>query len=313
MIDKAFCMRLANGQECHFSATERASQWLEKMASIMQLRRCKSNGHSKLIFAREVLDNQADANSISSLDLDLQRDLSRDGWRPHDLWDRNRNLLRFWSHPDMSVLICDIGCEEEDPSDAVSKMRLSMYLIYRQAQHSGGLPFHAALVERNGMGIVLAASTGGGKSTCCDRFPVSWRILCDDETLIVRGSDGRYMAHPFPTWSDHIHRRLDRTWNVQQHVPLVAIFFLDWAETDEIVPVAQAQAAIVSNKLAEQVVYYRGHSNLGLEARRAFARELLDNACELARAVPAFVLSVSLTGSFWEKIDEVLEGVSVET
>jgi SynChlorMet cassette protein ScmC len=169
----------------------------------------------------------------------------------------------------------------------------------------GGLPLHAALVERNGMGILLAGHGGAGKSTCCQRLPSSWHALCDDETLVVINEEKQYFAHPFPTWSDYLWKRSERTWNVQKYVPLSAIFLLEQSETDEAIRIGQGQGATFINTLATDVCR-RNWRNLDRKEERAQRKQLFQNACELARAVPAFKLRFSLNGRFWEKIEEVL-------
>jgi hypothetical protein len=49
---------------------------------------------------------------------------------------------------------------------------------------------------------------------------------------------------------------------------------------------------------------------LGLfkEEVRALYLERFNNLCALARAIPAHVLHISLTGAFWQEIERALEG-----
>jgi SynChlorMet cassette protein ScmC len=144
-----------------------------------------------------------------------------------------------------------------------------------------------------------------GKSTCCRQLPHSWRALCDDEALIVRDDNRKYFVHPFPTWSDCLYQRSEKTWNVQQHVPLSVIFFLEKAETNEVIPIGQGQAAIFINQSATQVCQ-RSWINLDQQEESALREELFDNACELAKEIRVYKLRVSMNGRFWEKIEEVL-------
>jgi SynChlorMet cassette protein ScmC len=184
-------------------------------------------------------------------------------------------------------------------------MRLSLYPIYERALNSGGLPFHAGVVERDGKGVLLAAPKNIGKSTCCRRIPRPWNALCDEETLIVQDAQRQYLAHPFPTWSDYLTRGSNRTWNVQRYIPLAAIFFLEQAEADKVIPLGQGEAAALMNQSAMQVCV-RNWMNLDGEKMRAFRKKLFDNACELTWAIPIFKLRVSLTGRFWEEMEKVL-------
>ena len=53
---------------------------------------------------------------------------------------------------------------------------------------------------------------------------------------------------------------------------------------------------------------------LGLckEELRALHLERFNNLCALARVVPAHVLHISLTGAFWQEIEQALEGGHVK-
>lgn len=184
-------------------------------------------------------------------------------------------------------------------------MRYSLYPIYQKAQDLGGLPFHAGLVESDGKGVLLAASRNIGKSTCCRRIPNPWDVLCDEEALVMRTDQEQYVAHPFPTWSDYLMKRSERTWDVQRYVPLSAIFFLERGETDEAIPIGQGEAAVQINNSVTQVLL-RTHHYLDREEVKVSRKKLFDNGCDLAGAVPAFKLRVSLKGRFWEEIEEVL-------
>jgi len=49
---------------------------------------------------------------------------------------------------------------------------------------------------------------------------------------------------------------------------------------------------------------------LGEEETRALQLERFDNLCSLARAVPAHALHISLTGAFWQEIEQVLDATN---
>lgn len=291
-------MRLANGHGWYITATEEARTWVERLANIMKLETCEVSEYPKLIFVREKsFKNHAEETLLSI------KQLSMKGWELHDL-----RLIRVWIHHDIPDVICEIGYEKDYNHDYdfnVVKMLLSLYPIYQRELNSGGLPFHAGLIERKDKGALLAAPGGTGKSTCCRRIPLPWNPLCDDEALIVFDGMGQYIVHPFPTWSELIQKRSESTWDVQRHVPLSAIFFLEQAKNDEVISIGQGQAAILINKMANQVCY-RNWKNLGLEKQALFKKELFNNSCELAKKIPAFILRVSLSGQFWEEIESVL-------
>ena len=47
---------------------------------------------------------------------------------------------------------------------------------------------------------------------------------------------------------------------------------------------------------------------LSKEEIRALHLERFNNLCALARVIPAHVLHISLTGAFWQEIEQALEG-----
>ena len=265
----------------------------------MQLESSESNGYPKLIFIEKESHREGYREPVCRLDKDIRDALPEHGWEPHDT-----HAFRLWTHRDATDVICEIS-DEGDQRFRLLRMRLFLYPVYRRAQESGGLPFHAALVERDGRGVLLAAPSRTGKSTCCRRLVAPWFALGDDETLFVRDDKGRYFAHPFPTWSEYLGGRSQRTWNVERHVPLSAIFFLERGETDQSLPVGQGKAASFINESAAQVGQ-RTWIRLPREEKRRLRRKAFDNACELAKVIPAFKLRVSLNGRFWEEMEKVL-------
>ena len=179
-------------------------------------------------------------------------------------------------------------------------------VIAREAQVRGGILLHGALAERDGVGVVLAAPGGTGKTTASGRLPVPWRSLCDDTTLVVRDPRGNYMAHPWPTWSRFLWGGSGGRWNVQHAVPLGGIFLLSRAVEDRGEPVGAGQAVSLLVQSAQQASQLMSRG-LGREENRAMQLERFNNLCDLARVVPAHLLHISLTGVFWKEIERALE------
>ena len=294
-----YCIRLANGQRWQLIATEGKRSWVEKLASIMELKTCDENGYPKMIFIRRETYKKKRGEPIYYLAPNMQDCLPRGGWQAQKL-----PAINFWYHRDVPDVICEYGHEESHELDILRKS-LALYPIFERAQSSGGLPFHAGLVERDGKGILLAASGNTGKSTCCRRLYSPWHPLCDDETLVVRDDLKRYLAHPFPTWSDHLWRNSEQTWSVEENILVSAIFFLEQAETDEVTRMGQGEAAVTINQSVEQVCN-RFWNNLNNEELRTRREKVFENACELAGSIPAFRLRVSFKGRFWEQIEKVI-------
>ena len=197
-----------------------------------------------------------------------------------------------------------MGLQDGDGQD-IQMMRMALQPIYQRSQDTGGLPLHAALVEQNGFGILLAAQGGIGKSTCCRRLRGPWRALCDDEALIVRDHKQGYLVHPFPTWSDYLLKRSKQTWNVQRYLPMSAIFFLEQSGADAVVPIGQGQASVLLYQSAMQVCS-RNWMNLNRDGLSMLRKQLFENACDLVQRIPTFKLQVSLEGEFWEEMEKVL-------
>ena len=178
--------------------------------------------------------------------------------------------------------------------------------IYQRSICLGGLPMHAGLAELDGQGILLAAPGDTGKSTCCRRLPEYWHPLGDDESLVVVDRKNKYRAHPFPTWSEYLWKRSEKTWNVQYSVSLAAIFFLEPSETDAVEPLGEGHAAVLMTESAAQI-YEKFWRSSDEKDQRKNRGELFNNACKMAKRIPCYRLYVSLHGRFWEKMEEVLE------
>jgi SynChlorMet cassette protein ScmC len=302
--ENGYHLQLADGQEWHLMAARGTRSVVKRMASVMQLKSYKGQGAPKLIFKLWDSNDETKWDTTHDIGFEVQRDFPMNGWKAH-----YPAILRFLKHDSLLHVICEIR-EVEDLINDKAKIREIVVIqhvlgpIYQRAQQLGGLPFHSALVGWKGMGILLAGQGGAGKSTSCSRLPSGWRVLCDDETLVVRAGE-EYMAHPFPTWSNFYHPSAQQIWDTMQYLPLRGIFFLEQAEFNKVVPIGQGQAALFINESSAQVGN-RIWNKLGFNEKKAYRKRQLDNACELAKAVPAFILHVSLTGKFWEELEKIL-------
>jgi SynChlorMet cassette protein ScmC len=201
-------------------------------------------------------------------------------------------------------MICEIG-DMDLPEVELFKMVQSVFPVYMRILSQGGLPLHAALIEREGTGIAISAPGGTGKSTCARRIPLPWQALGDDELLIVRDKKGVYHAHPFPTWSRCNTLEVGETWNVQGHVPISAIFFLRQSQKDEVNLLSYSQAAVLIYKLSLSV-FLRILGSVDKDEGTIIKKLIFKNACDIAEKIHAFILEASLNGKFWEAIDRAL-------
>lgn len=203
------------------------------------------------------------------------------------------------------VVVCTLSPSNYWGGPHVNLARLSL-VFAREAQARGGVLIHGALAERDGRGVILAAPGGTGKTTASTRLPAPWRSLCDDTTLVVQDPQGNYWAHPWPTWSRFLDGGPGGTWDVQQPVPLKGIFLLAQAADDRVERVGPGHAVSMLVECVRQASMFMP---LGLfnEEVCALHLERFNNLCALARVIPAHVLHISLTGAFWQKIEQALE------
>ncbi|RPJ55626.1 MAG: SynChlorMet cassette protein ScmC [Acidobacteria bacterium] len=211
-----------------------------------------------------------------------------------------------WASENDRVVVCILRPCDQGSILYANLVRLSLVLA-REAQVRGGILLHGALAEKDGIGVILAAPGGTGKTTASERLPAPWRSLCDDTTLVVRDTQGNYWAHPWPTWSRFLRGESGGTWDVQNAVPLKGVFFLSRAVEDRVESVGPGHAVSLLIECAGQTSQLMARG-LSKEETRALHLERFDNLCALARVVPTHVLHISLTGAFWQKIEQILEG-----
>ncbi|MHB8910467.1 MAG: SynChlorMet cassette protein ScmC [Syntrophales bacterium] len=207
------------------------------------------------------------------------------------------------------VVVCFV-----DPCDHLGGLHLNLVrlslIVARETQAHGGVLIHGALAERDGMGVILAAPGGTGKTTASNRLPAPWRSLCDDTTLVVRDPQGNYWAHPWPTWSRFLDGGPGGTWDVQSAVPLKGIFFLSQASEDRVERVGHGHAVSMLVECVRQALLLMA-PGLCKEELRALHLERFNNLCALARVIPVHVLQISLNGTFWQEIEQALDGATV--
>ena len=154
------------------------------------------------------------------------------------------SVYRIWSHDHTPEIFVELNKNFIDHKEIkIINMWSSLRVIYRHYINKSGGPIHAALAEFKNKGILIAASGGTGKSTCSKRFPDYWNTLSDDTALIVRHKSDNFRVHPMPTWSDHLWSTKLSTFRSSYSVGLSALFFLEQASVDEVVPLQKICAA----------------------------------------------------------------------
>jgi SynChlorMet cassette protein ScmC len=290
MTRTGYSLKLYNGSKWLIISTLSRRFWVERFATILGL---KINEQARLSKYRRMFFLPKD-----SLKVHLKGDLPKNGWEARDL-----RSLRLWSHHTVQDIIYEIGNEGNDVLD-IMRMWESLSIVYSEAQDSGGLLLHGGLLERDGKGVLLLGQAGAGKSTSCRRLSLPWRALSDDQSLVVSDSKN-YLAHPMPTWSEYLTNQSERRWNVEHSVQLAAIFFIEKARIDQVLPLARERAAIYINSSATTAGYSM-RWNLSNEEERRLKRKVFENSCQLAKTIPTYILRASLTGRFWEEMEKVL-------
>lgn len=194
--------------------------------------------------------------------------------------------------------------------------RLSYDLGCRMLE-KGGVLLHGALAEynpgiaqeaetRQGVGMIMTASSGTGKTTASARLRSPWRSLCDDLTLVVRGSDGNYWAHPWPTWSRFQGNGPRGVWNTPRAVPLAAIFIMKRNQCDYFEEIRQGQSVFLLLEAAKQAVYLDEYGKK-TDQLRALRLTRFNNLCAIAKAVSVRILHFSADGMFWEEMEKAFQ------
>ncbi len=272
--------------------------WVERFASYMGLERGAAPTARRLCFGKMTPGN---GNGRASRFLPgLPADVPAAGWKAQG--NSGMMLIR---HPEVRDIYCGLY---PDDKPAAAQMRRPLVPVFEETIRAGGLPLHGALVERQGVGMILVGRSGAGKSTCCRRFPSGWQVLGDDLAVVVRDADGGYRAHPLPTWSAFESGGNGWPCRANRSVSLRAFFFLQQVPDNGVEPVAGAKTALVIEKACKEALLPFDFFSPGQDP--FLGRNIFANAVSLAAAVPAFRLRVSLEGRFWEKMDKVLGGAA---
>lgn len=292
-------LSLADDNSWYLTADFHLSSWLREFATILRLSERPQRDSAGLIFLK--MQGKADFERVINSAVNISQGCldSGKGWSFYDYV-----YLRIWYHRVIPDVLCEIK-DEWDGGAKYTTMWYSLQSIYNRSMQCGGLPFHAACLELDGHGVLLAATGGIGKSTCYRRIPEYWRPLCDDEALVVLGRQGQYRVHPFPTWRDYLEERANNTWDVQYSVPLSGIFLIEQAESDEVQRLGSGQAAVLISESAYQVCF-RHYQILDAEEERHLWNQIFDNACKIAEKIPILRLRVSLHGQFWREIEKAI-------
>lgn len=295
---KSYDFDLGPGHTWSFSAAPDAANWLRRLAGIFRLKANTRTKPRKMFFSRKAWVCNGSLVQSAPGPAPFAKNLPCSGWD-----EKNLKTLRFFTHKKSPATLVSLGIPITRDLDII-RMWQALYPVYERILALGGMPVHAALVEREGKAMILAAPGGTGKSTCARRIPRPWRALADDEVMLVKHTR-RFEAHPFPTWSEYLHKRSKKTWDISKKTRLCAVFFLRQAARDRAEPLGPGQAAAFLTLSAAQVMN-RIWMRFDDREKRKMRETIFTNACRIASSIPSFVLHVSRKGRFWEEIENVL-------
>lgn len=289
----SYILSLSDGCQWQISSDGELQPWLDEFAHILGLK-SGSNGSESAHLRFETLKNGESLHFTKKTGIIT----NCSGWNIY-----RQPSLALLHDECMQNFLCSIKSIDEQNEIKYANMWIALQSIYLKAIENGGIPLHAALIEYNGKGFLIAAEGDTGKTTCAKRLENIWTTLCDDEALVVL-SNGTYRVHPFPTWSDYAFRDSKKSLNVEYSLLLSAIFFLEQSDRDEVLPMNISEAALMINSSAMQTCYYL-YRDLNDKEKRQQCIKVFDNSCRLAKTVPAFILKAAKEGKFWEEIEKV--------
>ena len=295
----SYGLRLANRMAWHITADEAALPLAEDFCRILELKPHPPEPGSRLLLICRSEAAPGSSRPLPSVPAAAgEHTLPREGWTPE-----NHGLFRLWSHAERPDVICEaVGGPDRDVD--IYRMQLMLKAVSHGVRQAGGFPLHAALVEHEGLGILLAGRGHAGKSTCCRRLPRTWKVLCDDMALVLPHGSG-YVAHPLPTWSEHLAGNTSLSWEIESHATIAAVFFLEQSSTDAVVPLGQGKAASYVTELAAEMLHRTWSAQERLNGA-ALGKRLFEDASAFAKQVPAYRLKLSLQGAFWKQIERVV-------
>ncbi|MBN2356536.1 SynChlorMet cassette protein ScmC [candidate division KSB1 bacterium] len=165
---------------------------------------------------------------------------------------------------------------------------------------------HGALLEYHGRGVILAGDGGAGKTTACARLPHPWRALSDDAALVVCDEQGRFRAHPWPTWSRLYFNGPGGSWPVALSVPVDAVLFIEKSDSDCVSRLSRLQSFDGLVRAARQMNWADFYDTIPADFMRQHHSRLYERLTELARLVPGYELKMSRAGAFWSCIEPIV-------
>lgn len=288
---KLYKLTLSDGRTWAFSAIEIIEPWLDSFAEIMQLKQCSESDviDIKLVFIAYKPSEEPPLDCLG------------EKWNMY----KAGSIFRVWRHSKIAEIFIELEVKQIDNKYMrITSMWNSLSPLFRHYTENSGGPMHAAFAGFKGKGILIAAPGNTGKSTSISRLPDYYDKVSDDTVLIVKSKD-TYRCHAIPTWSDYISNRKKSTFDVQSSLPLKAIFFLEQADKDQVIPIAPGKASLEIFESYKQLWSTYCH-RMDEDTKKKQQLQTLDNSIYLAKSIPCYKMKATLHGQFWKEIEKVL-------
>jgi hypothetical protein len=168
-------------------------------------------------------------------------------------------------------------------------------------------PAHCALVEINGKGALICAPGGTGKSTCASRLTTPHQALAEDCALVLQTGDD-FIAQAMPAWSlvTSEHKKVkDINFDCTATVKLSGIFFLEQSKFDAVEQLnAHIALGYTNSTFNDHMRWFLTH--LAPVEIKKLRLNVFNLATALTAKLPAYRLSATLDGNFWDVMDKVL-------
>lgn len=220
-----------------------------------------------------------------------------------DRWDVFGNgEAKVALHQESRHLVVGIPDEAKDDNEVFAAGLKMLMVGISTCLSDRSLLFHAAVLVRDGQAVLVAASSGGGKSTTARRVPAPWFSPGDENCLVIIDPQGEFHVHVFPTVSLVASGMDGYSWNVTQSYPLKGICVLKQADVDRIERSSHAEAIIFITDSLRQASQTQ-MSWMSERSRREVRNRWFEQSCVISRKVPVYLLSATLTGRFWELVE----------
>ena len=286
---------LGNENNWIFIPNDETESFVKEFGENLMLASCNKNKDTKKDF-KIFFQNRSQKETYAFEELKK----IKGKWRGTDL----KALKYYKNKNDPYSFRCEINLSTDSKVKTIN-MWASLCIVYQKETENGALPLHAALLEKDGNGILLVGPSGFGKTTLSNTIPKPWQSLSDDQTLIVKNKNGKYLAHPMPTWSEHLWHNKKTKWDIQKSLRLKAICFIEKAKKEEITLLKPGRAVALLNASSEDMFRIISRK-ITISEKRFLRKKVFENACQLAKKVPAYHLKHSLNGKSWKLIEGVI-------